>query len=259
MAASCPPGAWLYSGMTAELLHTRDVTAAALPLVVDGLRRAVALRGRASLVLAGGSTPLPLYRRLAAVDLPWERVHFVWGDERRVPVTDANSNARSALEALVDRVGVPEENVHLWPLLPSGEAAAAAYQGALEAALGPEPVFDVTLLGLGDDGHTASLFPRTGAALAGSFALATTAPSGAAVAERLSLGARTLSRSRLVVFLVQGAGKAAAVAATFGAGAPDVGEGPPWSPEAALEVDAHPALAVTALERLVVVTDVDLA
>ncbi len=248
--------------MSAEIIRTPDVTATALPLVVDGLRSAVALRGRASLVLAGGSTPLPLYRELAGVDLPWERVHFVWGDERRVSVTDSRSNARSALEALIDGLDVPEEHVHLWPRLPSGEAAAAAYQGELEAALGPEPVFDVTILGLGDDGHTASLFPHTGAALSGAFALATTAPSGVAVAERLSLGARTLSRSRLVLFLVQGATKAAAFAATFGPTAPDVAVRPPWTVEVSAElasvVDAHPALAISALGRLVVVTDLDL-
>lgn len=239
---------------TPELLTTESVTETALPLVLGALRGAVAQRGRAVLVLAGGSTPLPLYRRLAQADLPWERVHIAWGDERFVPADHPDSNAGAAQAALVDLVPVPESHVHPWPILSTPEASAAAYQGELERALGPDPVLDVTLLGLGADGHTASLFPRTGDALRSGFALATTARAGAPVRERLTLSARTLGRSRLVAFLVSGADKAPALCAAFGPDAPLLRPGAPSAEEAAL-LDAHPSRAITALERLVVIAD----
>ncbi len=246
----------LYSGMAeAEIMLVEDVTAAALREVTHGVLEGVAQRGRAAIVLSGGSTPLPLYGRLAETELPWERVHVFWGDERFVELSDANSNAGAAMRALLDRVSVPESQIHPWPILQTPAASAAAYHGVLERALGPDPVFDVTLLGLGDDGHTASLFPGTGDALRTEPTFATTAPAGAAVRDRLTLGAKALSSSRLVIFLVTGAAKVPALRATFGPDAPALPRGEPLPAATARELDAHPARAVTARERLLLITD----
>lgn len=246
----------VYSGMTApEIIRVPDVAAAALPLVADALREAVATRGRASLVLAGGSTPTPLYRDLAGADLPWDRLHFLWGDERFVTYDRPESNAGTAITALLSRVPVPQSNVHPWPILATPAASAAAYRGAVEALLGPAPVFDVTLLGLGPDGHTASLFPGTRDALRPELAFATTAPAGMSVSDRLTFGAAALGRSRLVLFLVAGPDKLPALRATFGAEADPLDLSPPLSAAARHELDRHPGRAVEALERLVVLTD----
>jgi len=239
----------------AEIMLVEDITAAALPEVTHGVLEAVAQRGRAVIVLSGGRTPLPLYRRLADTDLPWDRVHVFWGDERFVGVSDANSNAGAAMKALLDLVDVPESQIHPWPILHTPAASATAYLGVLERTLGPDPVFDVTLLGLGDDGHTASLFPGTGDALRTELAFATSAPAGAAVRERLTLGARALSSSHLVIFLVTGEDKVPALRATFGPDVPDLPSGVPLPAETARELDAHPARAVKAQERLLLITD----
>lgn len=253
-------GAPLYSGMTGpEIVRTNDVPRGALPLVTEALTRAVAARGRAFLVLAGGSTPLPLYHHLVGADLPWDRLTFLWGDERFVTPDMPGSNAGAAMRALLDHVPVPEANIHPWPILSTPTASAAAYRGVVEGLLGPEPVFDVTLLGLGADGHTASLFPGTGDALREEMTLATTAPATASVRDRLTFGATALSRSRLVLFLVRGADKLPALTATFGRHAPSVAPGRPLTPAAARELDEHPARAVGALERLLVVTDQEVA
>ena len=126
---------------------------------------AVAARGRFCGVLSGGSTPRPLYERLAGEPygrgLPWERIHLFWGDERCVPPSDPRSNYGMVREVLLGRVPVPPENVHFM----DGEAGpahgAAAYEAELRRLFPGQrvPWFDLVLLGLGVDGHTASLFP----------------------------------------------------------------------------------------------------
>lgn len=239
----------------AELKCVPDITQTALEVVTAAVRAAVAQRGRASIVLAGGSTPVPLYRLLAREELPWERIHVLWGDERFVTVDDQASNAGAAMAALLDLVPIPEAHIHLWPILETPEASAAAYQGEIELVLGPSPVFDITLLGLGDDGHTASLFPGTGDALRTEFTLATTAPDGMSVRDRLTLGPTALGRSRIVMFLVSGAAKQPALAAAFGPDTPALELRWPLTDDAARELDAHPARSVTALEQLLVVAD----
>ena len=126
--------------------------------------------GRFAICCSGGTTPKRLYELLAepgiASRFPWTRVHWFWGDERFVPRDHPDSNYRATYEAMLSRVNVPDGNVHPIPThLPSPEQAAAAYEKALKAFYGgdeldPErPLFDVTLLGIGEDGHTASLFP----------------------------------------------------------------------------------------------------
>ncbi len=120
-----------------------------------------------TLALSGGSTPRPAYEYLArprfSERMDWERTHVFWGDERCVPPDDARSNYRMAKEALLDHVPLPQSNIHrLRGELPPEEAA-AQYKDALRAVFGDVrvPTFDLILLGLGEDGHTASLFPGT--------------------------------------------------------------------------------------------------
>ena len=126
--------------------------------------------GRFGLCLSGGSTPKRAYELLADFTAPldWQKVHLFWGDERFVPPDHRDSNFRMAREALIDRVPVPAEQVQPIPTnCGSPEEAAALYEATLQGfygskTLAPErPLFDVTMLGLGEDGHTASLFPGT--------------------------------------------------------------------------------------------------
>lgn len=120
--------------------------------------------------LSGGSTPRPLYERLAeppfASRFPWNRAHWFWGDERFVPHDDRESNYRTARDAFLSRVPVPDGNIHAVPTQGlSPDQAAAAYEATLKCFYGADelspgrPLFDVTLLGIGEDGHIASLFP----------------------------------------------------------------------------------------------------
>src|SRR6202000_598977 len=126
---------------------------------------AIAERGRFSVALSGGSTPRAVYSLLADnyKELPWDRIHIFFGDERHVPPTDADSNFRMANESLLSKVPIPESNVHRIRAELEPSAAAEDYETQLQAyfrlASGDWPRFDLVFLGLGEDGHTASLFP----------------------------------------------------------------------------------------------------
>ncbi len=177
---------------------------------------ATAAEARFTVCLAGGSTPKRLYELLSGPDyagpFPWARAHWFLGDERFVPHDDRESNYRMVRETLLARAPVPQENVHPVPtegLTP--EAAAAAYEQELKRHYGSatlereRPLFDVTLLGLGEDGHTASLFPGHAALEERQrWALAV---AGAKPEVRITLTYSVLESSREVVFMVAGAGK----------------------------------------------------
>jgi 6-phosphogluconolactonase len=222
-----------------EAISTTDAAGRAADLVVAAIDGAVTERGRFLMVLSGGSTPAPLYRLLAErPGIPWTRVHLFWGDERFVPVDHPDSNQRSAREELTDRIDIPEEQVHPWPILASPAASAAAYASLLAKVAGDPPAFDLALLGLGSDCHTASLFPGTGTHLAPGL---TVASRPAAVAQdRLSLTASALGSSRTVLFLVTGREKREALTALLAE------SGDPA---------ACPARAIGARERLLLLTD----
>jgi 6-phosphogluconolactonase len=186
---------------------------------------AVRERGRFTVALAGGTTPRRLYELLADPDQPWrgqvawDRVHVFFGDERHVPPGHPESNYRMAHEALLRHVVVAR--VHRIPgELPDAARAAAAYQAELEVAFGldaradPPPSLDLVLLGLGADGHTASLFPGSGALEERRAWVA--APFVERLgASRITLTLPVLVRAGRVVFVVAGAGKAGAVEKTF--------------------------------------------
>jgi 6-phosphogluconolactonase len=132
---------------------------------------AVSTQGRFAICLSGGSTPRRLYQLLAETPyrdaLLWDRVHWFWGDERFVPWDHVDSNYRMAREAMLARAPVPPQNIHGIATIGTPDDAARAYERVLKSYYGSEsldparPLFDVEILGLGPDGHTASLFPGT--------------------------------------------------------------------------------------------------
>ncbi|HID48483.1 MAG TPA: 6-phosphogluconolactonase, partial [Chromatiales bacterium] len=167
-------------------------------------------RGRFRIVLSGGTTPRTIYRSLREGETDWTGWHVYFGDERCLPAGDPGRNDHMAREAWLDHVPVPGAQIHSIPAERGSEAGARAYGELLDAV----DVFDLVLLGLGEDGHTASLFPGhpPGAEPEAPAVLAVhDAPKPPP--ERISLSARRLSASRRVWFLVSGAGKADALAA----------------------------------------------
>jgi 6-phosphogluconolactonase len=183
--------------------------------LATAIRDTVVAAGRCSLVLSGGATPRGLHRVLATRcrdEIPWASVQVFWSDERYVPAADARSNYRMARETLLDHVPCPPGNVHPMPTSHADPAdAARAYEATLEAWFdGAPPRFDVAILGMGADGHTASLFPRSPALREQTrWVLAVTA--AAEPPERLTLTLPVLTAAARSWVLVSGTGKAATV------------------------------------------------
>jgi 6-phosphogluconolactonase len=177
---------------------------------------AIAEHGRFRVALSGGSTPRAMHERLAQhhSEVDWERVDLFWGDERYVPPDDPESSYRMARETLLAHVPIPAANIYPIPTVGSTpEAAAQAYAENLTAVFGAElPRFDLILLGIGSDGHTASLFPGHLEAVAPSNALVTAvygAPKPPPT--RLTFTYQVLNAAANVIFVVAGADKAAAL------------------------------------------------
>ena len=176
---------------------------------------AVSSRGRFSAALSGGSTPRTLYQYLTAPSfsdkVPWGKVHLFWGDERAVPPDHPDSNYRTARETLISKVPIPSENVHRMPAERSDLAAAAeTYEGELRAFFNPSggrPSFDLILLGIGADGHTASLFPGSPALEEEKRWVAAVYPENSKV-PRLTLTLPVLNEAREIFFLAAGKEKA---------------------------------------------------
>ena len=191
----------------ATLMH------AAAQQLLNLSRAAIEARGIFHIALSGGSTPNALFRLMAspeyATQFDWARIHLWWSDERCVPLESPELNFNMANDALIRHVPIPPANVHRTPVERPPVEAAEAYEGEIVRVLGgPLPAFDVILLGLGEDGHTASCFPGTLAAL----------PPERWVAAhyvpkvqmwRITFTPRLLNAARHVIFLVSGAGKAA--------------------------------------------------
>ncbi len=182
-------------------------TAQALASELD---QVLSQRDRAQIALAGGETPKTTYRLLGQQHLPWDRVDVLLGDERWVPSDDPSSNARMFRETLMAELPGSKACLHAVPTqLASPEQGAAAYAELLQQLCGDfPPMLDVVLLGLGDDGHTASLFPGTAAPAVRDRSVTLGEGKGL---PRVSLTAPTLSAARRVVFLVSGAGKVQAL------------------------------------------------
>jgi 6-phosphogluconolactonase len=207
-----------------RLLVFPDPAALARAAADDFLRRAsdaVAARGRFTVALSGGTTPRRLYELLAAehyrARVPWEKTHVFWGDERHVPPDDPQSNYRMAWEALLSKVPIPESNVHrIQAELPDASEAAARYDGEIRRFFGLPPgqfpSFDLMYLGLGPEGHTASLFPET-TALEVQDRLVVATRVAKLDADRITMTYPVFREARAVAFLVEGAKKTEILAA----------------------------------------------
>ncbi|HXF99458.1 MAG TPA: 6-phosphogluconolactonase [Bacteroidota bacterium] len=188
---------------------------AAAKAIVQELRASVEARGTASLVLSGGSTPEAIYRMLAAEPLrfqiDWSHLHLFWSDERCVPPDHAESNFRMVREALLRYVPIPQEHVHRIETEYEPETAARRYAETLRTVFSVKapqiPQVDLVLLGLGEDGHTASLFPHT-PILNEHERLVSAVFVPTLQAYRISLTLPVLNNARCVMFLVAGASKA---------------------------------------------------
>jgi 6-phosphogluconolactonase len=189
-----------------------ELSERAAELLIGIARQTVDARGKFELALAGGSTPRALYELLAtdakSARVPWQQTHVYWSDERCVSPDNPRSNYRMAYESLLSHVPLPEQNIHRMRGEEEPESAARAYAGELEKEFGPGvPRFPLILLGMGDDGHTASLFP-------GSSALHDLQNTVAATyvekleEHRLTMTLRTLNAAETILFLVAGESKA---------------------------------------------------
>jgi len=202
-----------------QVLDDADAVAAqTVQRILQSASRAIAERKRFSIVLAGGRTLEAAYRLLVGADTDWSRWQVYFGDERCLPTDDTERNSVMAGRALLDSVAIPAANIHPIRAELGAQAAAGAYESVVEAAL----PFDLVLLGIGEDGHTASLFPGQ------------QHPAGQLVhpvhnspkppPDRVSLSVRALSESREVLIVATGAGKRDAIRAWQAGEAVPVGE-----------------------------------
>lgn len=189
------------------------LTAAALTFVLEQAAAAITERGRFTIALAGGNTPRPLYESLAGANAPWAQWQIFWGDERYVPHAHPDSNAGMAMAAWLKHIDIPAENIHPMPTDETDPAVAAArYEATLQQVLAPEqgtmPTLDLILLGIGPDGHTASLFPHTPALQVRDRLVTVGHKDGQ---PRLTLTVPFINQARQILFLVTGANKQTAL------------------------------------------------
>ena len=201
--------------MKGEIVVLRDAAAVARHVAEWLLGEALAKQGVFALGLSGGSTPRTLYGLLASDEFrdrfPWDRTHLFFGDERFVPHDHPDSNFRMANEAMIAHVPIPPAQVHAWQVQGDPDHSALHYADTLKRFYGADrldparPLFDVQLLGLGEDGHTASLFP--GVAALQERSAWTAAVIGAKPEPRLTLTYPVLDSAHVVAFLAPGANK----------------------------------------------------
>lgn len=178
------------------------------------IKKSIKEKDRCTFVLSGGSTPKSLYETLASEKyremIEWSKVHLFWGDERCVPPDHPDSNYRMAKEALIDHIDIPQRNVFRIPAEQEPGEAAREYEETIKKNVGGSmqfPVFDIILLGIGEDGHTASLFPGTGA-LKEKQRWVSEVYVPQLDAYRITLSLPVINNGRDVIFLVAGESKA---------------------------------------------------
>lgn len=188
-----------------------------LEITLEKIRAAIAERGFCTIALSGGSTPKPLYEKIAAQQLPWDQIHVFWGDERYVPADHPDSNQLMARSAWLDTVNIPAANIH--PMLtddPDPTVAARKYEEHLKDFFGTQPgefpALDLILLGMGDDGHTASLFPHTEALQVRDYLITVGNKDGQ---PRITFTAPLINKARCVMFIIAGDNKRPALDQIF--------------------------------------------
>jgi 6-phosphogluconolactonase len=197
-----------------QVVPEKAFARAAAAQIAQAARDEVLRHGTFAICLSGGATPLAAYRLVtqgAGGPIPWERTHVFWGDERVVPVSDPRSNA-GAVTPMLEAAGVPRSHIHPMPVRLGAHEAARAYERTLRkwtASHRPGgPSFDLTLLGLGADGHVASLFPGAPPPPSGRLVKATRSPEGES---RVTLTLAAINASSVVLALVGGSQKNRAV------------------------------------------------
>jgi 6-phosphogluconolactonase len=208
-------------GKVADIQTAKDPAALAeiaADLFLTVVKGALQLRESCFLALSGGSTPRDMYKVLAQTpyrdSLPWNLLHLFWADERCVPATDRASNFGTAREDFLQAVGIPEQHLHPMPTEPASEDAASAYETVLKemVPLAPNgvPRLDAVFLGMGEDGHTASLFPGD-TALKEDVRWVLPVRGGNPLVDRYTITLPIVNNARHVVFLVSGIPKAPTV------------------------------------------------
>lgn len=201
-----------------EVLPDKAILIArALDVVVSKMQAAIEKNGLCTIALAGGGTPKPLYEAIATEALEWDKVHVFWGDERYVAADHPDSNQRMARQALLNQVSIPEANIHPIPTQGANPAADAdqhevQLRDFFKISQGEFPNFDVILLGIGDDAHTASLFPHTEALQVKDRLVTVGNKDGQ---PRITFTSTLINHAKCVMFLVAGAGKQEALAQIF--------------------------------------------
>ncbi|OIP68063.1 MAG: 6-phosphogluconolactonase [Oscillatoriales cyanobacterium CG2_30_40_61] len=203
-----------------EILANREeLIDRALEILLAKIAEALENRDQFTIALAGGSTPKPLYEALSRQLLPWDKIHVFWGDERYVAPDHPDSNQKMAAQAWLDRVNLPATNIHPMPTLANNPIADAEQYNrelvqffALNA--GEFPAFDVVLLGMGDDAHTASLFPHTEALTVEDRLITVGNKDGQ---PRITFTVPLINHARCVLFMVTGSNKQAPLAQVFAA------------------------------------------
>jgi 6-phosphogluconolactonase len=190
------------------------LNAKAAECVRDIAKKAIFGSGTCAIALSGGSTPKSLYALMAAPEwnaqYQWDHIHLFWGDERCVPIAHPDSNYAMVQRELLSKVAIPEKNIHRYPVeLNEPNAVAAEYEKELKEFFGTNgmPRFDLVLLGLGENGHTASLFPHC-AALQETKRLVVADWVEEVKTHRLTFTAPLINAARQIMFLVSGASKA---------------------------------------------------
>ncbi len=199
-----------------------DLSLAAAQLFIESASQAIAARGQFLVALSGGGTPNHLYRLLAGApqrnQIDWQKVHVFWGDERIVPMDNPGSNYFQARKVLLDHVNIPMDHVHRVQSSLEPASVAIEYAQTLKEFAAPPldwPRFDLVLLGMGDDGHTASLFPGSPVDESEPI-IAVTANYQGRPANRISLTPRVFNSARRIIFLISGLSKAVTLTQVLG-------------------------------------------
>lgn len=196
-----------------RVFNTTDAfTYAAAEFIADKAIEAIEARGRFTICLSGGETPYAVYELLSGLpfreQIMWKKTHVFWGDERCVPLDDQRNNSHQARSILLNKVNIPSVNIHFMPVNLRHKEAAISYEKELNSFFGGEPAqFDLVLLGLGTNGHTASLFPYTNVLTEKNPGIRTVYVDDEQIC-RITMTAPLINEARHILFLVSGQKKA---------------------------------------------------
>ena len=199
----------LVKNSTEVLSDKATLIARTREIILEKIESALKSKDICTIALSGGSTPKPLYESLATCDLPWQKIHIFWGDERYVPADHVDSNQFMTRQVWLNRISIPDANIHPMPTDGmSPEQDALTHEEELKSffkVLPKEfPPFDIIILGMGDDGHTASLFPNTDVLKETKKLVSVGNKSGQ---PRLTFTVPLINQAKCVLFLVSGANK----------------------------------------------------